>query len=138
MLTTHPNQTIITNAPLVRTSNALYPSRSLSLYRGVQAVWYVLGLLEIVLAFRFLLRLFAANPDAPFTAFMYAFSGPFVYPFQSVFPALGSQGYVFEWTTLLAMAVYWLLAWGVIKLFAMSRPVSRTEARSALRTHDAL
>lgn len=84
--------------------------RSRPLCRGVQAVWYLLGLVEIVLALRFVLHVRAANPSAGFTQFVYGVSLPFVVPFQAVFPASGAQGYVFEWTTLLAMAVYWLLA----------------------------
>jgi len=106
------------------------------LYRGVQVVWYLLGVLEIVLAFRFLLKLLGANPAAGFTNFIYSVSYPFVAPFLAVFKITRVEGSVFEWTTLLAMAVYCLVAWGIIKLFAMSRPVSRPEAAVKLSQHD--
>ena len=33
------------------------------LYRGTQIIWYLLGLLEALLAFRFVLKLLAANSD---------------------------------------------------------------------------
>lgn len=110
--------------------------RSRPLFRGVQAVWYLLGLVEIILALRFVLHLLAANAGAGFTQFIYAVSLPFVAPFQAVFPASGAQGFVFEWTTLLAMAVYWLLAWGIIKLLVMGRPVSKVEAHQELKQQD--
>jgi hypothetical protein len=102
--------------------------RSKSLYRGTQVVWYLLGLVEILLALRFVLRLLAANPDAGFTNFIYTISGLFTAPFEAVFRNARVQGSVFEWTTLLAMAVYWLIAWAIIKLFVMGKPVSAPEA----------
>jgi hypothetical protein len=98
------------------------------LFRGTQVVWYVLGILEVLLAFRFLLRLLGANPGAGFTRFIYGASYPFATPFLNVFRITRVEGSVFEWTTLLAMIVYWLVAWGIIKLFLMSKTVSTPEA----------
>lgn len=98
------------------------------LYRGTQIVWYVLGLLEALLAFRFALKLLGANPDAGFTYFIYSITHIFAAPFLSVFRRTQVGGSVFEWTTLLAIFVYWLLAYGIIKLFLMSKTVSTPEA----------
>ena len=102
------------------------------LYRGTQIVWYIIGLIETLLLFRFLLRLFGANPNAGFTDFIYTVSLPFYAPFYRVFPSARIEGSVFEWTTLLAMLVYWLIGWGIVKLFVMSRTVSTPEAASKL------
>lgn len=102
--------------------------RSRSLYRGTQVVWYLLGLLEILLGMRFLLRLMGANPEAGFTSFIYGLSGVFTAPFQAVFRNARVEGSVFEWTTLLAMLVYFIIAWALIKLFVMGKPVSAPEA----------
>lgn len=98
------------------------------LYRATQAVWYILSVLEVILAFRFVLRLLGANAGAGFTNFIYSLSYPFVAPFMSVFGTTRVAGSAFEWTTLLAMVVYWLVAVGIVRLLTMSRPVSRTEA----------
>jgi len=103
-------------------------SRSRPLYRGSQVVWYILGILEALLAFRFVLRLLGANPGAAFTNFIYTVTYPFVAPFIAVFHTTRVAGSAFEWTTLLAMVVYWLIALAIIRLFTMSRPISRTEA----------
>lgn len=103
-------------------------ARSRPLYRGTQVVWYLLGILEALLAFRFVLRLLAANPGAPFTHFIYTITHPFVAPFMAVFNTTSVAGSAFEWTTLLAMIVYWLVALAIVKLLLMSKPVSRTEA----------
>jgi len=102
------------------------------LYRGTQIVWYLLGLLEAFLAFRFVLKLLAANPSAGFSSFIYSVSYPFVAPFLSVFHITKVEGSIFEWTTLLAMLVYWLIAWAIVKMFFMSKTVSTPEAAAKL------
>jgi len=102
------------------------------LFRGTQIVWYLISLLEILLAFRFTLKLAGANPGAGFTNFIYAVTWPFTAPFLAVFPKTTVQGSIFEWTTLLAMVVYLLIAIGIIKLFTMSKTVSTSEAAEKL------
>jgi hypothetical protein len=102
------------------------------LYRGTQIVWYILGLLEVLLAFRFILKLFAANPTAGFSSFIYNVSYPFTAPFLTVFHISQIAGSIFEWTTLLAMLVYGLVAWGIVKMFSMSKTVSTPEAAAKL------
>ena len=102
------------------------------LFKGTQIVWYILSILEALLIFRFLLKLMAANPAAGFTAFIYGSTLPFTAPFLAVFPRTVVEGSIFEWTTLLAMLVYWLIAVGIIKLFLMSKTVSTPEAAAKL------
>lgn len=102
------------------------------LYRGTQIVWYILGLLEIILAFRFVLKLLAANPAAGFSNFIYSVSFPFASPFLNVFRITRVEGSIFEWTTILGMLVYALIAWGIVKLFFMSKSVSTPEAAAKL------
>ena len=102
------------------------------LYRGAQVVWYTLSVVEGLLAIRFALKLLQANPDAFFTSFIYTVSHVFVLPFLAVFKNASIATSVFEWTTLLAMLVYWLVAVAIIKLFIMSKSVSATEADQKL------
>ena len=98
------------------------------LYRGAQVVWYSLYIIETLLIVRFLLKLLGANPGAAFSDFIYSLSYIFVWPFAAVFPNNYVQGSIFEWTTLLALVVYWLLATAIVKLFIMSKSVSTYEA----------
>ncbi|HAO64750.1 TPA: YggT family protein [Candidatus Taylorbacteria bacterium] len=102
------------------------------IYRGTQVVWYILGLIEVLLAFRFVLKLLGANPMAGFTSFIYNSTYIFAAPFLSVFRGTQVAGSVLEWTTLLAMFVYWVIAVGIIKLFFMSKTVSTPEAATKL------
>ena len=106
------------------------------LYRGTQIVWYVLGLIEVLLAFRLVLKLLGANPDAGSSLFVYATSTIFAAPFISVFRVSYVAGSVFEWTTLLAMFVYWVFAVGIVKLFLMGKTVSTSEAAIKLSAQE--
>jgi len=102
------------------------------LYRGTQVVWFLVGLIEILLAFRFFLKLFVANTGAGFTNFIYTISKPLTVPFTSVFGISQVEGSLFEWTTLLAMLVYLLFGWGITKLLLIGKTVSTPEAASKL------
>jgi hypothetical protein len=106
------------------------------LYRGTQVVWYVLGLIEVLLAFRFVLKLLGANPEAGFSSFIYSVTYLFSAPFLSVFRVPQIAGSVFEWTTLLAMFVYGVVAFGIIKLFLMGKTVSTPEAAVKLNDQE--
>lgn len=106
------------------------------LYRGTQIVWYLLYLLEIFLAFRFVLKLFSANPEAGFSSFVYGATYVFTAPFLSVFNMTKVSGSIFEWTTILAMFVYWLIALGIVNLLLMGKTVSTPEAAEKLSAQE--
>lgn len=91
-------------------------------------MWYILGLVEILLAFRFVLKLLGANAAAGFTNFIYSVTYVFAAPFLNVFRITKVAGSTLEWTTLLAMFVYWVIAFGIINMFMMSKKVSTPEA----------
>lgn len=107
-----------------------------SLYKGVQIVWYILGFIEVLLVFRFALKLFGANPEAGFTNFIYSITYIFATPFLNVFRVSQALGSIFEWTTLLAMFVYWIIALGIIKLFLIGKTVSTPEAAIKLNEEE--
>jgi hypothetical protein len=89
-------------------------------------VWYVAGILLVLLAFRFVLALLGANPGNGFANFIYSTSHPFVAPFFSLFnfnQTLGTGR--FELYTLIAMAVYAVIAWGLARLFSLGEPEPR-------------
>ena len=92
--------------------------------------------MEVLLLFRFVLKLLAANSGAAFTGFIYAVSGFLVTPFVSVFRVTYIEGSVFEWTTLLAILVYWVVALGVSKLLVMGKTVSTPEAAVKLNREE--
>lgn len=103
------------------------------LYRSTQVVWYVVGLIEVFLLLRFLLKLLGANPAAGFSQFIYGvtwlFASPFIYLFHASTPV---QGSIIEWSTIFAMLVYLLFGWLIVKALVMSKPVTTKEANENL------
>ena len=85
---------------------------------------WVLAVVEVILLLRFLLKLIGADPFNPFASFLYNLSGVFDAPFVGIVrdPSFGTH--VFEWTTLIAMAVYGLGFWIIYLLLrtTISRP----------------
>lgn len=102
------------------------------LYRSSQIIWYILGVIEILLLLRLLLRMLGANTQAGFTYFIYSLTGVIAGPFYLVFRPSQVQGSIFEWSTLLAMLVYAMVAWLIVKALVMSRPVTTKEASQKL------
>ena len=98
------------------------------LYRGTQIVWYIFSILQTLLVLRFVLRLIGASPAAGFTQFIYTLSGILMRPFISVVSSTRFGQAVIEWNTVLAMVFYWLVAWGIVRLIVMRKPVSVVEA----------
>lgn len=90
---------------------------------AARVIWYIAGVLLILLAFRFVLALLGANPSNGFANFIYSVSHPFVAPFFGLFGYDLRYGVSrFESFTLVAMAVYAVIAWGLAKLVTLSQP----------------
>jgi len=71
---------------------------------------FIIGLAEVILALRIVLRLFAANPTASFVHWIYSTSGTLLEPFRGIFqPGLIDKSYVLDFTALFALVVYGLL-----------------------------
>lgn len=85
-------------------------------YWITRVTYFLLGVLEVILLLRFLFRLLGANQGSDFVMFLYNLSHVFVVAFNGIFndQALGKS--VFETSTLIAMIVYALLAWGIVSL----------------------
>lgn len=82
--------------------------------------YYLLGILEALFAFRLIFKLLGANPGSIFVSFIYTVSGVFMAPFNGIFRAAVTNGIetqsVLEPTTIIAMIVYALIAYGIVRL----------------------
>ena len=85
-------------------------------------VWFIVGVIDALIAIRFILLLLGANQSAGFVDFIYGLTAVFVAPFVGIFgqPTYGS--FVFEWSSILAIVVYSLIALGIAKLITLTRP----------------
>jgi YggT family protein len=100
-------------------------------FKVTQLVWLFLGILEALLALRFVLKLIAANPDNPFAVFIYGITKLFLFPFAGLTGTPAAGGMVLELTTLIAMLVYALIGWGIerilwVILYRPRGPVTQT------------
>lgn len=107
-------------------------------FQLTQVVWYIFYVIETILALRFILLALGANTGAFFTQLVYGVSGVLVAPFAYVFSTPSVGEVAFEFSTLLAMLVYWLAAWGLVKLILMKRDVEPREIDESLRSQDSL
>ena len=87
-------------------------------------VYFVFGLIEILLGFRFVLKLLGANPATGFVDFIYNLSAVFVAPFAGMFNTSLAEGdvttSVFEPATLVALIVYAVIVWVIIALIRLA------------------
>jgi hypothetical protein len=83
-------------------------------------IYYALGIIEVLLAFRFVFKLLGANPQNGFVSFLYSIAGIFSAPFSGIFNSFTSPGLaarsVFEPAAVIGMIVYSVLAWGLVGL----------------------
>jgi hypothetical protein len=87
-----------------------------------RVIYYIMGVLLTILAFRFVLSLLGANRGNVFADLIYSLSYPFVAPFFGLFGYTVQYGQSrFEIETLVAMVVYALLAYGIAKLVRIAR-----------------
>jgi hypothetical protein len=96
-----------------------------ALAQFLRVMWFMVGLLEGMLALRFLLAIMAANPRNAFAATVYGLTGPFVAPFRTLFATPAADGATVELYTLVAMLVYFLAWWTIVRLIGVvtNRPV---------------
>ncbi len=103
--------------------------RLAGLRRTQRIIYFIASAIAVLILLRFVLLALGANPENAFANFIYGVSGVFVAPFNTLFgdPTLGRS--VFEISSLVAIAVYYLLAWGIAKIVTLvSAPPDATGA----------
>jgi hypothetical protein len=93
-------------------------------------VYYIFGALDILLAFRIVLKLLGANTSSFFVNFIYSLSRIFIQPFEGIFKRVTAQGNgattIFEPSAIVALIVYSILAVGIVKLIRISSGEEQT------------
>ena len=93
-------------------------------------IYLLFGILEGLLGIRFVLGLFGANPAAGFAQFIYGITGPFIAPFVGLFGQPRFEGSVFEFNSLVAILVYALIGWVLVKIVWLTMGDSRRGVRT--------
>ena len=76
----------------------------------------MVGVVNIVIAARFLGKLLGASSQSAFVDFIYHVSAPLVGPFIGIFGDTGTKTNVFESASLVAIVVYAVIGWGAVAL----------------------
>jgi hypothetical protein len=111
------------NDPVVQRQTVAHTTERVSSAVVAQrVVWFIVGVIDALIAIRFVLLLLGANHDAGFVDFIYSVTNVLVAPFTGIFgqPTYGVS--VFEISSLLAILIYTLIGYGIARLLTLTRP----------------
>lgn len=127
----HPEQVVRTTKKVTPQVQTEHPQKVFEkkkvIFRSYQVIWYVLGFAEILLGFRLTLKAIGANPFSGFVSLIYGITGPLSFPFSGIIQSGTYGNSVFEWSTIFGALVYFLIAWGLVSLLQLVKPVSQEE-----------
>lgn len=89
---------------------------------AIRIIWFITGFINTLLALRITLMLLGANDSAGFVTFIYDISDPFAAPFAGMFPEPVRGVSALDISSIFAIIMYTLIAWGITKLITISRP----------------
>jgi hypothetical protein len=113
-----------------------YEGRRLFAMRLQQLIYWVFGLIEGLLAIRFVLKALGANPSAGFAQFVYGITDILVAPFVGLFGTPRASGSVLDLNALVAMVVYLLVAWLLGRLVWIVAGDTRSAVTTRSTTYD--
>jgi uncharacterized protein YggT (Ycf19 family) len=124
---------VVTPHPGIKTEHPQVAyNKKHAIFRAYQIIWYILGLIEVLLGFRMALKALAANPASGFASLIYTLSDPLALPFQGILRTTVTNGSIFEWSTIIAALVYALIAYGIIYMMQMVKPVGPEEVETTV------
>lgn len=92
--------------------------------RGNAWIWYIVGIVDLLLLLRFAFYLFGARAVG-FADMLYSITSPFVMPFRGIFPNTQVDGSFFDTASIVAIIAYALLGWAVLGLVDLvTRPAT--------------
>ena len=119
-------ETVLTKSGNSKTASTSIKNKVSGSETTERMIYYIFGLFEILLAFRLVLKLTGANLNSGFVSFIYGLTSLLALPFDGIFRkgTVAGASAIFEPGTLVAIVVYALIAWGIVKLLqAMSGEV---------------
>lgn len=92
----------------------------------INLIWFVYGLIGVLLIGRFILKLTGANGTTGFVRMLYSVTDVLSKPFDAIFGVTNTgtneKLSVFEPSIIVAIAVYGLIAWGIVRLLNIDQP----------------
>lgn len=101
-----------------------------TIFRFYQVIWYVLVVIEVLIALRVILKIIGANPASGFVNLVYSITDMLVLPFQGIVRTTVSGNSIVEWSSVIAAIIYLLIAWGLVYLLQFIKPVTPKEVEA--------
>ncbi len=101
-----------------------------TILRFNQIIWYVLGVIEVLLIFRVVLKVLGANQYIGFTSLIYSITAPLALPFSGILGISATGSSILEWSTIIAGIVYLCIAWGLVYLLEIIYPITPRDIES--------
>lgn len=120
--TTEVHETSVQPGIEVQRHNISHTSTTSGVVLAQRIIWYVVGAINIFIAIRFILLLLGANRGTGLVDFVYGLTSVFVAPFVGIFGEPTYGQFMFEWSSVVAVIVYTLIGWGIVKLITLTRP----------------
>ena len=119
-----------------RTVQDVAGEQQLGLARATQVIWLLFGIVEILIGLRVLLKLIGANADNAFASLIYNAAGIFVGPFFTLTGSPAAIGMVLEIPSIIAILVYALLGWVIVRVARVIWPMFSRSTTSSSSTYD--
>ena len=100
-------------------------------FRATAVVGFIVGIIDVLIAARFLGKLLGASSQSAFVHAIYQVSGVFVAPFTGIFGDTGNKTNTFETASLVAIVVYAVVAWGIVVLIRIVTAPKGTKPASS-------
>jgi YGGT family len=100
-------------------------------FRAAAVVGFIIGIIDVLIAARFLGKLFGASVQSSFVHGIYSVSAPLVAPFTGIFGDTGSKTNTFETASLVALVVYAVIGWGLVVLIRIATAPHGTKPASS-------
>lgn len=84
-------------------------------------IWYIAGLIIVLLAIRVVLFMLGASEQSGFVQFIYNVTWIFAAPFYGIFPQPEYGRFGLDTASLVGIVVYALAAWGIGKLVTIDK-----------------
>ncbi|MFA5932603.1 MAG: YggT family protein [Microgenomates group bacterium] len=105
-----------------------------TIFRTYQVIWYILGVIEVLLTFRVVLKMLGADISSTFVSLLYTITDPLALPFRGIFAISADQGAILEWSTFVAMIVYALIGYALVQLMQLIKPTTPQEVEEKVDT----
>ena len=110
-----PTPTVATDRTQTSVTDPYADRRAMSV-KMTRAIYLIFGVIGAVLVIRLVLKALAASAEAGFAQLIYAVTGPLVAPFMGLFGTpQAPSGATLEVHTLIALVIYALIAWLLIR-----------------------